>query len=142
MINFSSSSGGCATELYVSAFTSGVKNAGSDNSPHLSVKLRTGEEKTLRLYDRPGNDMLSNKGDLWTLKISAFHFKTDSCIRKKDIGEIIVHNGGNDGWNIESILTILHSANTFEVITANMHVNRWVDGNGSVQQRQYALTNV
>ena len=124
------------------AFTSGVKHAGSDDSPHMTIELTTREKKDVRLYDRPGNDMYPHKGDLWKFRISALHFKTDTCIRKSDIKEIIIHNGGKDGWNIESVVTILRSGNSYQMLTANMHVNRWVDSDQGIKERQYALTNV
>ena len=71
---------GCGTELYVMAFTSGVRNAGSDDSPHMTIELTTHEKKDVTLYDRPGDDMYPNKGDLWEFRISLLHFSTDKCI--------------------------------------------------------------
>ena len=124
------------------AFTSGIKNAGSDQGPHMTIELKTREKKDVRLYNRPGNDMSPNKGDLWQFRIPSLHFRTDKCIRKADIKEIIIHNGGKDGWNIESIVTILRSGNSYQMLTANMHVNRWVDSNQSIAERQYVLTKV
>ena len=34
---------------------------------------------------------------------------------------------GKDGWNIESIMTFLHINGRYEIVTADFHVNRWVD---------------
>ena len=61
------------------AFTSGISNAGSDTSHTVEVQA-SGHVRNLRLYDRPGNDMLEHKGDLWKINFSDFHF-TDQCIR-------------------------------------------------------------
>ena len=122
-------------------FTSGVKNAGSDDLPYISVRLRNGKTRHVRLYNRPGNDMLPNKGDLWKVVISSFGF-SDNCIVKSDIAEVTIEEGGNDAVNIESIMTVLHGAQKFEVLTANMHVNRWVDGNSATSRLKYRLTNV
>ena len=132
----------CATEIYVIMFTSGVKHAGSNDSPYISVRLHNGETKHLQLYDRPGDDMLPNKGDLWSININSFGF-SNKCIVKKDISEVIIEAGGNDGVNIESIMTMLHGGQIFgEVLTANWHVNRWIDGDGINSRRKYRLTKV
>ena len=130
----------CATEIYVIMFISGVKHAGSDDSPYISVRVGY-RAKHVKLYDRPGNDMLSNKGDLWKITINSFGF-SDRCIVKSDISEVTIEAGGNDGFHIESIMTVLHGGQKFEVLTANMHVNRWIDGNGSTYQRKFTLTKV
>ena len=122
-------------------FTSGVNHAGSDDSPYISVRLRNGETKHLLLYNRPGNDMLPNKGDLWKVFINSFGF-SDNCIVKSDIAEVTIEEGGNDGVNIESIMTVLHGGQMFQMLTANMHVNCWVDGDSATSRRKYRLTNV
>ena len=107
--------------------------------------LTTGESKRVRLPNRPGDDMYPNKGDLWKLDIESFHF-SKFCITKEDIRGVTIEQGGNDGWNIESIMTVLHSQTwlqqPYEMITANMHVNRWIDGNGPASQRKYELNMV
>ena len=107
--------------------------------------LTTGESKRVRLYNRPGDDMYPNKGDLWKFNIRSFHF-SKSCITKEDIRGVTIEQGGNDGWNIESVMTVLHTPSwpqqPYEVITANMHVGRWIDGNGRASQRKYALNKV
>ena len=124
------------------AFTSDENSAGSDDSPHMSIELTNREKVEVDLYDRPGNDMYPNKGDLWRFTISSLHFRTKSCITKGDIKEIIIQSGGNDGWNIESIVTILGSGNSYQMLTANMQIYRWLDSDGSVADRQYVLTKV
>ena len=48
------------------AFTSGVANAGSDAGHTVEIQA-SGVVRNLQLYDRPGNDMLSHKGDLWKI---------------------------------------------------------------------------
>ena len=124
----------------MNAFTSNLKNAGSDNSPKLAMELKNGETKTVVLYDRPGDDMLPNKGDLWTLTIDSFGFE-QSCIRKKDIAKVTIKPGGSDGWNIESITTVLRRAqDEYTVVTADIGVNRWVDGNDKPEYLSFDLT--
>ena len=136
------SSVGCGSDIYVMAFTSGIKSAGSDHSPYMTIVLATGERKDVRFYNRDGDDMSPNKGDLWQFKISSLYFNTDTCIEKDDITQIILHSGGSDGWNIESIVTILGSGISYQLLTANMHVNRWLDSNEGPNELQYVLTNV
>ncbi|MCG8623624.1 MAG: hypothetical protein MJE68_16730 [Proteobacteria bacterium] len=88
------------------AFTSGVDDAGSDTSHIIEVQT-IGQVRNLVLYDRPGDDMQKNKGDLWKINFSDFSF-TDGCITIGEIsGASIVENNGNDGWNIDSIVTLV-----------------------------------
>ena len=109
------------------AFTSGIRNAGSDNSPFINIRLTTGETCTRLLYDRPGNDMFPNKGDLWKFHISDFGFTT-SCITRSKISQVSIREGGYDNWNIKSIMTVLRGCDgKFEILTADFHVNRWID---------------
>ena len=122
------------------AFTSNLKHAGSHDSPFLTLILKNGEMKRVRLYDRPGDDMFPNKGDLWTFKIDSFKFK-QLCIRKKDIAKVTISQGGKDGWNIESVTTVLRRAqDEFTVVTADMGVKRWIDGDGKPEHRNFDLT--
>ena len=132
---------GCATELYVMAFTTTDKNANSDDLPSLSVTLTSGDEETLKFPNNQDiNEQTKGKGDLWEFKITKFDFQTDNCITKSDISEVTIHNGGDDGWKIESVVTILHGGLSFDVVTADMHVDRWIDGNNGVSRQSYDLT--
>ena len=124
----------------MNAFTSGLGYAGSDSSFYLALQLKNGETKRVLLYDRPGDDMLSYKGDLWTLEIDSFGFE-QLCIRKKDIAKVSIVAGGNDGWNIESIITVLRRAqDEYTVVTADIGVNRWIDGNDKPEYLRFDLT--
>ena len=132
---------GCATELYVMAFTSTLAYAGTDDLPSLFVKLMTGEEKSLAFYNHVGvDDLTKGKGDLWKFQITNFNFITDTCITKSDITGVTIHNGGDNGWNIESVVTVLHGGLSFDLLTANMNVNRWIDGNDLPSELKYDLT--
>ena len=121
------------------AFTSGVSNAGSDN--HHTVEIQaSGEVRNLRMYDRPGNDMLSHKGDLWKINFSDFHF-ADSCIRIPEIRRVSIIERNNDGWNIDSIVTLVKdTSGGIEVLTQNLDVYRWIDGNTHHSHRRFELT--
>lgn len=127
---------GCISYIYVMAFTSGLHYAGSDNSPYIHISLIK-DEGQHRLYDRPGNDMYPNKGDLWKFTMRDFGFH--GCVTKNQIRRVSIRSGGNDGWNIESIVTIARSRK-YEIVTANFHVNRWIDGDGQPSHREFILT--
>ena len=86
------------------------------------------------LYDRPGNDYTSNKGDLWELSLSS------GCIKISEIQRVSVIENGNDGWNIESIVTLVSDSTNIQVLTQNFDVNRWIDGDGDASHRQFDLT--
>ena len=122
------------------AFTSTLAYAGTGDLPTLYVKL-AGEEKSHAFDNHVGvNDMTAGKGDLWEFKIANFNFITDTCITKSDIIGVTIHNGGDDGWNIESVVTVLHGGQSFDLLTANMNVNRWIDGNDLPSELKYDLT--
>ena len=123
------------------AFTSDLLHAESDNMPNITVNLTSGEEKSVRLYDHPDvDDMMKDKGDLWKLPINIFQFTTNDCITKSDIVQVTIKKGGNDGWNIESVVTTLHFGSSYVLLTTNMHVNRWIDGNSSPFTLSYVLS--
>ena len=129
--------GSCLTSLYVIAFTSRLTNSVSDTSH--SVQLESnGVVRTLSLYNRPGDDYLSNKGDLWTFSFSSFGF---SCIRISDIDRVSIVESANDGWNIETIVTLVSdSSSRLQVLTRDFDVYRWIDGDGAVSHRRFDLS--
>ena len=129
----------CATDLYVMPFTSGISYAGSNYHPYIEIDLKNLEDGEVRFYDNPGNDMLENKGDLWKFAISAFNFQK-SCIWKDDIHEVSIKHGGADGWNIKSIITMLRNGSNYVLLTADMEVNRWVDGDRGSSYNEFTLS--
>jgi hypothetical protein len=121
------------------AFTSGVDNAGSDTSHIIEVQAM-GQVRNLVLYDRPGDDMQKNKGDLWKIDFSDFHF-TDGCITIDKISGASIVENGNDGWNIDSIATLVKdNRGGVEVLTQDLDVFRWIDGDDLPQYRRFDLT--
>ena len=97
----------CYTTLYEIAFTSGSKNSGSDHSPYLFLDLTNHDEGYVRFYNRPGDDMQKNKGDLWKFDISSFEINNRDCVKKSEINKVTIHNGGD--WGISSVLTALET---------------------------------
>ena len=129
----------CISTLYVIGFTSGIPAAGSDNSPFVEIRLFNGLTKSRRFPDNPGNDMFPNKGDLWVIPIARFGFLR-SCITRGMVQSVTVKPGGNDGWNIKSIVTLVGSGNGEHVLTEDLNANRWIDGNGPASQKAFPLT--
>ena len=121
------------------AFTSGVDDAGSDTSHIIEVQT-IGQVRNLVLYDRPGDDMQKNKGDLWKINFSDFGF-TDGCITIDEISGASIVENGNDGWNIDSIVTLVKDDDGgVEVLTQDLDVFRWIDGDDLPQYRRFDLT--
>ena len=121
------------------AATSGILNAGSDT--HHTVEVQTiGYVRNLRLYNRPGNDMLEHKGDLWKINFADFHFP-DTCITIGEIRRVSILEAANDGWNIDSIVTLVKdSRGGIQVLTQDLDVNRWIDGDAHHSHRRFELT--
>ena len=126
----------CLDSLYIMAFTSGLKNAGSDVDHAVAITLANGVTKVSLLPDLKGNDYLKHKGDLWKISFER-HFKIYFCVKKHDIKNIYIVESGNDGWNIETIVTFIKSGNDYELATSDFHVNRWIDGNSKYESRRF-----
>ena len=120
-------------------FTSGLPNAQSDHSPYLQISLKNNEEGTVIFPDNPGDDMVQNKGDLWEINMSSFGFSM-TCVTQRDIHSVTIKQGGNDGWIIKSVATMVQSESKFQILTADMNVNRLIDGNDQSFYRSYTLT--
>ena len=108
------------------AFTSGLGEAESDTSHSIQIQSN-GVVRTLSLYDRPGDDFVANKGDIWDIGFSSFGF-SDSCIRIPEIDRVSIVENGNDGWNIGTIVTLVSDSSNYQVLTQDFDVNRWIDG--------------
>lgn len=84
--------------------------------------------------------MLANKGDLWKIHFPEFHF-TDTCIRISEIRQVSIIESSNDGWNIDSIVTLVRdSSNGVQVLTQNLDAYRWIDGDSHHTRRRFGLT--
>ena len=119
------------------AFTSGVPNANSDTRHMVEITV-AGVSSVILLPNLPGNDYQSLKGDLWKISF-ADDFSFDYCVRKNDIELIAIAESGNDGWNIETIVTFIESDNNFELATEDFNVFRWIDGDSESSRRYFEL---
>ena len=84
----------CLTKLYVMTFTSGLDYGYTDDFHNIELQYN-GSMLTMTLYDQPGVEFQSNKGDLW-------EFSLPSCITLGVITRVSVVANGDDGWNIGS----------------------------------------
>ena len=128
----------CLDKLYIMAFTSGRRNAGSDDGHTVEI-LAGGYVRNLRLYNRPGDDYAKHKGDLWKFNIDSFYFPF-SCLTISKIQTVSIIESSDDGWNIDSIVTLVGVNGSFKVLTQDLDVNRWIDGDGHYTHRRFALT--
>ena len=123
-------------------FTSGLDHAGSNTLPFIEITLYDNKTHSLRFPDGPANDMTKNKGDIWEfplfLKDGSFE---GSCVERANIKSVAVKQGGDDGWNIKSIVTIVRTdSGVFQLFTVDLDVNRWIDGNGASDRKEFLLT--
>ena len=128
----------CLDKLYIMAFTSGIEHAQSDGIHAVEI-LAAGHVRHSRLYNLPGAEYYQHKGDLWKYNITSFHFPF-SCLTISKIQKVYIIESSNDGWNIDSIVTLVGSRGSFQVLTQDLDVNRWIKGNGHHTQRRFALT--
>ena len=102
--------------------------------------MRTASEtRSVRLYNRPGDDYYSHKGDLWKIPISDFHF-SDGSITVSEIIGIAITERSTDGWHIESIVTFMKSGSDYQLLSEDFEVNRWIDQNSGASNRRLDLT--
>jgi hypothetical protein len=102
------------------AFTSGLPSAGSDSTYQIQLRY-SGTVRTFPFYDRPGDDLQSNKGDLWRFSLSG-------CITLSAISGASIVADGTDGWNIGSVVTLVRDTlGRIQVLTRDFGANFWID---------------
>ena len=124
----------CLRKLYVMAFTSGLTHARTRD--YHKIELHYNESvHTMTLYDKPGSQFSLNKGDLWD-------FNLPGCITLHEITGVSVVANGDDGWHIESIVTLVQDIdNRIQLLTRDFSVNRWIDMNEDEQEFKLTLSN-
>lgn len=129
----------CLATLYTIAFTSNEMYAGSDGVQTIQLQYNGSSMQNLTLHDRAGDDFLPNKGDVWESDLSHF-----GCITLSGIKRVSVVASSNDGWNIESIVTLVSEStskfNQIQVLTRDFDIFRWVDGDSMESYRHFDLT--
>ena len=107
--------------------------AGSDDKNYLLLSLTNHERSYAPLPNNPGDDMLRYKADMWVFDIA--DFKTSkSCIKKDDITWVAIGAGGNNGWQITWIMTLITVDGMYKVLTEDTDINSWVYGNGEFRE--------
>ena len=132
----------CADNIYVIAFTTHAQHASTVNFPFIRLTLTNGAFRDLRLFDAPGAEFQHGVGDMWQLPISDFGFSGSTCVTYDSISQVTIREGGNDGWQIDSIMTVLDTDGVYQALTLNFRVNRWVDGDDLSFYRSFDLTKV
>ena len=122
------------------AFTGTSQNAFTANPPMIILQVND-EVGQVALPEPTGNEFASGKGDLWRIDISKFEF-ADTCVTKGDVSTITLKETGTDGWLVDSIVTFLRSDDAFILLSVDIDVNRWIDGNGGTELEQFSLTTV
>ena len=103
------------------AFTSGEQYGDSDSAYQIQFHYYGGSTRTFDFYNRPGDDLQSNKGDLW-------HFGLSGCITLSAISRVSIVADGTDGWNIGSVVTLVRdSLGRMQVLTRDFNANFWID---------------
>jgi len=122
-------------------FTSGLKHAGSDTSHEIEIRVN-GHTYKSNLPDLPGDDYLSNKGDLWKMSLGT-NFRITKCVTPDMVEYIAIEENGNDGWNIDSIVTFFVFDKYYSMLaTVDLDVYRWIDGDGNIAHKRFELTRV
>ena len=112
--------------------------AQSDDGHAVEI-LAAGHVRNLQLYNLPGDEYYQHKGDLWKYNITSFHFPF-KCLNISEIQRVSIIEHSNDGWNIDSIVTLVGAGGHFQVLTQNLDVNRWIDGDSHYTHRRFELT--
>jgi hypothetical protein len=125
----------CITDIYVFAHTSrqGGTGGGTDNAHDIEFRTSSSAIYKSSLFDLPENQATIGKGDLWKLDLND-HFGVPSrtCIRKSDITSIAIEEDGNDGWLIDSVVTVIKKEDDDdEILTIDLDKHQWIDGNGN-----------
>ena len=129
-------------------FTSGYTYAESDDSPLLCIFLTNGEMREVLFPDLPSDEFTQNKGDLYTFSIQSFGFSNYWCTKRGEISRVVIRNGGTNAWNVESVVTMVENnapsgrIGEYFLVTADFHINSWIDGYGEPHHEQIDLTMV
>lgn len=129
----------CITDIYVFVHTSRLGGTGggtNDNHMH-DIKFRTSSATyKSSLFDQPGDQASIGKGDLWKLDLNDhFHVPWGTCIRKSDITYVAIEEDSNDGWLIDSVVTVIEKEQGDETLTINLDEHQWIDGDGNPNEQ-------
>ena len=129
----------CITHIYVSAHTSrqGGTGGGTNQEHDIEFQISSGRRYKSSLIDLPEDQATIGKGDLWKLSLTAhFGVPVGTCIRKSDITSVAIEENGNDGWLIDSVITVVKKERDDpEVLTIDLDNEQWIDGDGNPSEQ-------
>ena len=115
------------------AFTSDLDYASTGIFHNIELQYNESVQ-TMTLYNQPGVQFQSNKGDLW-------EFSLPSCITLHMITRVSVVANGNDGCNIGSIVILVRDTDDkIQLLTQDFSVNHWIDDDDELEHRNFTLT--
>ena len=133
----------CITHIYVFIHTSRQDGTGggTDNTHDIKFRIRSGVTYKSSLFDLPGDQATIGKGDLWKLNLNThFGVPSGTCIRKSDITNVTIEEDGNDGWLIDSVITVVKKEqDDAEALTIDLDAEQWIDGNGNPNEQPGVL---
>ena len=121
------------------AITGDTQNSFTRHPPFLEMTIGV-ETGSVQLQPVNGDEFERGRGAVWTFNTADFGF-TDRCIEVDDVDGLAVLEGGTDGWNIATIVTqVLDDDGDFSVLSSDIGVDRWIDGNGGEERKRFDLT--
>ena len=126
--------------MYLLAFTSGKTYSGSNGRHKVEVSA-AGQTRSIKLPDLPGDNYLTNKGDLWKLSFRDDFGFTD-CVTLESLDATVLVADSTDGWNIDSIVSYVCAADHCQEVTHDFDVSQWIDTNGEPEHERFILTDV
>ena len=132
----------CADSIFLIAFTTHELYASTVDFPFIQLTLNNNEQRELRLRNNPGDEFQPDDGDMWQIQISDFGFRRSTCVTYDSVNLVTIISGGNDGWQIDSIMTVLETDGEYQPLTLNFRVRRWIDGDDNAAYRFFDLTKV
>ena len=130
----------CADSIFLIAFTTHAQYASTVDFPFIRLTLSNGQQRELRLFNAPGDEFQPDDGDMYQWSISEFGFSGSTCVTYDSISQVTIREGGNDGWQIDSIMTVLDTDGVYRALTLDFRVNRWIDGDDLSFYRSFDLT--
>ena len=133
---------GCIEAISVRATTSTVEYAFS-NSPHKFQITVGGEIRSVTIPCAEDKNCSPGVTRIFTYDIDQFFQGTTvPCVKQDGISQYALAQGGNEGWNIQSIYATLVTCGGGAIATSDRNFNKWVDGNGTPDQKLQVLTPV
>lgn len=118
----------CIDHIMIYTTTSRDIFAGTNGDISLTLGYY-GYNATVKLYDRPRNDLERNIGDLWYYNIGEFF--SDICVSFIGIDLVRLSAETNHGWKVRDIYVTadFKDSNHYGLIAAGYPLESWVDGN-------------